>query len=94
MADSVRVVNENWDGIKSQFSDKIDAIEETMTEFSGILKDLATDGVMESEAHDAIVTFQENLDSLKECLAGMKEKTVGTVQDFVQVVDENDHNRL
>ena len=50
MADSVKVVSEDWVAICQQITGKMEAIDNDMTEFSKILDELSTSGMSEGEA--------------------------------------------
>lgn len=54
MADSVKVVSEDWVAICQQITGKMEAIDNDMTEFSKILDELSTSGMSEGEASQAI----------------------------------------
>lgn len=49
MADSVKVVSEDWVAICQQITGKMEAIDNDMTEFSKILDELSTSGMSEEK---------------------------------------------
>ena len=51
MAESVRVITEEWNDIQTKIKGKVDDIEKTLDEFKDILNDLVTNGFIEPGAH-------------------------------------------
>ncbi len=94
MADSVRVITEEWDDIQTQIKTKVDDINATLEEFKDILNDLATNGFIEAGAHDSIVSFKGNVDDIKGCLDYIYQNFSGVIKDYVAEVDATDHNSL
>lgn len=94
MADSVKVVSEDWDTIYQQITWKMEAIDNDMTEFIGILDELSTSGMSEGEASQAIKSFKGNLGKLKECLSDIENTVKSVVQEFPANVESIDHYQV
>lgn len=94
MADSVKVVSEDWVAIYKQITGKMEAIDNDMTEFSKILEELSTSGMSEGEASRAIKSFKGNLDKLKECLSDIESTVKSVVQEFSVNVESVDHYQV
>lgn len=94
MADSVKVVSEDWYAIYQQITWKMEAIDNDMTEFIGILDELSTSGMSEGEASQAIKSFKGNLDKLKECLSDIENTVKSVVQEFPANVESVDHYQV
>ena len=94
MADSVKVVSEDWVAIYKQITGKMEAIDNDMTEFSKILEELSTSGMSEGEASRAIKSFKGNLDKLKECLSDIENTVKSVVQEFSANVESIDHYQV
>lgn len=94
MADSVKVVCEDWDAIYRQITGKMETIDNDMTEFMKILEELSTNGMSEGEASQAISSFRGNLNKLKECLSDIENTVKGIVQEFPANVDSIDHYQV
>lgn len=94
MADSVKVVCEDWKAIYQQITGKMEAIDNDMAEFSKILEELSTSGMSEGEASQAISSFRGNLDKLKECLSDIESTVKNIVQVFPANVDSVDHYQV
>ena len=94
MADSVRVITEEWDAIQTQIKDKVDAINATLEEFKDILNDLAANGFIEAGAHDSIVSFKGNVQDIKGCLDYIYQNISDVIKDYVSEVESTDHNSI
>lgn len=94
MADSVRVITEEWNDIQTQIKTKVDDINATLEEFREILDDLATNGFIEAGAHDSIVSFKENVDDIKGCLDYIHKNISDTINGYVTEVESIDHNKI
>lgn len=94
MADSVRVITEEWENIQTQIKSKVDDINTTLEEFKEILNDLATNGFIEAGAHDSIISFKENVDDIKGCLDYIYQNISGVLKDYVSEVESTDHNNI
>ena len=55
MAESVRVITEEWNDIQTKIKGKVDDIEKTLDEFKDILNDLVTNGFIESGAQEPMM---------------------------------------
>lgn len=62
MAESVRVITEEWNDIQTKIKGKVDDIEKTLDEFKDILNDLVTNGFIESGAQEPMISFMGNVD--------------------------------
>lgn len=94
MADSVRVIKEEWDTIQDNIKTKVDAINSTLEDFKTILDDFATNGFIEAGAHDPIVSFKGSVDDIKGCLEYIYTNISSVVRDYVDEVEKTDHNKL
>lgn len=94
MADSVRVITEEWDTIQTEVKTKVDAINSTLEEFRDILNDLATNGFIEAGAHDSIVSFKGNVEDIKGCLEYIYKNISDAIKDYVAEVESTDHNNI
>ena len=94
MADSVRVITEEWNDIQTQIKTKVDDINATLEEFREILDDLATNGFIEAGAHDSIVSFKENVDDIKGCLDYIHKNISDAINGYVTEVESTDHNKI
>ena len=94
MADSVKVVSEDWVAICQQITGKMEAIDNDMTEFSKILDELSTSGMSEGEASQAIKSIKGNLDKLKKCLSDIENTVESVVQEFSANVESIDHYQV
>lgn len=94
MADSVRVITEEWDTIQSQIKTKVDDINATIEDFKEILNDLATNGFIENGAKPSIESFKGNVDDIKGCLDYIYQNFSGVIKDYLAEVDATDHNSI
>ena len=94
MADSVRVITEEWDDIQTQIKTKVDDINATLEEFRDVLNDLATNGFIEDGAHDSIVSFKGNVEDIKGCLEYIYKNISDTIKDYVAEAESTDHNNI
>lgn len=94
MADSVRVITEEWKEIQGQIQTKVDDINETLDEFTGILNDLATNGFIEEGAHEPILSFKGNVEDIKDCLSYIHTNITTVINDYLAEIEKTDHNSL
>lgn len=94
MAESVRVVTEDWNSIKGQIQAKVDNINGTLDEFKDILNDLAVNGFIENGAHDSILSFKGNVEDIKNCLDYINKNITTVIDDYLAEAELNDHNSL
>ncbi len=94
MADSVRVIKEEWDAIQEQIKTKVDAINATLKEFREILNDLATNGFIESGAQESIASFRGNVDDIKGCLEYIHKNISDAINDYTAEIESTDHNNI
>lgn len=94
MADSIRVIKEDWEDIQDKINEKVEAIKTTLDEFKAILDDLATNGFIENGAHDPIVSFKGNVEDIRDCLDYIYQNISTIIRDYVAEVEATDHNSL
>ncbi len=94
MADSVRVITEEWNDIQTQIKTKVDDINATLDEFMSILEDLATNGFIENGAKGSILSFKGNVDDIKGCLEYIHKNISDAITDYVTEVESTDHNKI
>ena len=93
MAENVKVVCDEWNSIKGQINGKVEAINNTLIEFDKILDKLTTEGIIEGGGRESILTFKENIISLKDCISYIHKNIEDTIISFTSDIEEIDHNK-
>ena len=94
MAESVRVITEEWNDIQTKIKGKVDDIEKTLDEFKDILNDLVTNGFIESGAQEPMSSFMGNVDDIKQCLNYIHQNISNVVKEYIIEIETKDHNNI
>ena len=94
MAESVRVITEEWNDIQTKIKGKVDDIEMTLDEFKDILNDLVTNGFIESGAQEPMISFMGNVDDIKQCLNYIHQNISNVVKEYIIEIETKDHNNI
>ena len=94
MAESVRVITEEWNDIQTKIKGKVDDIEKTLDEFKDILNDLVTNGFIESGAQESMISFMGNVDDIKQCLNYIHQNISNVVKEYIIEIETKDHNNI
>ena len=87
MAESVRVITEEWNDIQTKIKGKVD-------EFKDILNDLVTNGFIESGAQEPMISFMGNVDDIKQCLNYIHQNISNVVKEYIIEIETKDHNNI
>ena len=94
MAESVRVITEEWNDIQTKIKGKVDDIEKTLDEFKDILNDLVTNGFIESGSQEPMISFMGNVDDIKQCLNYIHQNISNVVKEYIIEIETKDHNNI
>lgn len=91
MADSVRVVDSEWDDIHDKINRKVKAISTELNEFKNILTDLSSNGFIEGDGHNAIISFNDTITKINSYMENTYKSYSDAVKGFLHDVSSDDH---